>query len=206
MAEFGVFAPFSAWWWRSSEEPDLREPPGARGDQRLFVGLIEEMRSVELRDPPLEIRLHPDRHGSSYREYTAIFDEFTENNPTWQGRIEKTGRLDYRACGDAGGLYTAEVDGEFGGVIAALPGTLRGVAGWVVYEEILAAKFRGRGLGSHLQALFACELDIGSNKLLLGTIDEENIASIRTAARCGRRDIGGWVFVSGAEPSRRPPC
>jgi hypothetical protein len=33
------------------------------------------------------------------------------------------------------------------------------------------------------------------NAILFGTIDEANVASMRTATRCGRVDIAGWTFV-----------
>ncbi|MBA2662563.1 MAG: GNAT family N-acetyltransferase [Bradymonadaceae bacterium] len=193
--QFAVFSPGAVQWWCACAQEDLRTLPGATGDQRLLIGHIEEIRQSTPPPSPLALTLSPDPDASSYARYTELYDAFLAAHPTWRDRLEKSDLDDYLTCAQAGGLFTLEIDGHTAGIIAARPGTLRGLPGWEMVDEILDQSYRGQGLAAPMQHAFFQQLDTQTHPLVLGTIDDANTPSLRTALRVGRHDAGGWVFV-----------
>ncbi|MFO7634915.1 MAG: hypothetical protein R6W76_20380 [Caldilinea sp.] len=156
-AQFAQFRPTAVWWWCSADRPDLRTLPAATGDQRLVVGELAAISARPLPEPVMAVRLPPDsgsagstipmransdlatrlrliadEEGASYDRYCTIFAGFLEAYPQWRGRLELTARADYDECAREGGLFTVEIDGHFAGVMAAQPGEIRGIPGWVI--------------------------------------------------------------------------
>lgn len=82
------------------------------------------------------------------------------------------------------------------GLLAVEPSRVLGVCGWVITEEVVGRAYRGQGSASRAQrALAAWLCERGRDALILGTVDGANEASLRTAARAGRRCGGRWWFV-----------
>ncbi len=197
---FAPFAPGATWWWTAGDGEGARDVDGATPDQRLLLGAIRDLVRTPVDPTGAPFTLRRDPTGSSYDAYDRVFAAFMAAHPAWEGRLARTSRDDYRACAEAGGLFVAEVDGEVAGVFAARPGEVRGVPGWLVEEELLADRWRGRGLAPLLQRMALAHLDTATHPLVLGTIDAANQPSLRTARRVGRVDAGGWTFV--ADPRR----
>lgn len=61
-------------------------------------------------------------------------------------------------------------------------------------EEILRKRYRGQRLAPAVQRAFVERLDHVKRPIVFGTIKDKNFASLRTALRTGRVDVGGWVF------------
>jgi hypothetical protein len=201
--DFATFQPQAVQWWSASDRADLRALPGAVGDQRLVVGPIEAINRLPLAAPTATLRLLADPDGASYPAYAEMYARALAANPAWQGKLQQTTAEEYTACAHAGGLYVVEVDGDYAGVIAALPGVVRGIPGWVMMEEMLDARFRGRGLARSMQRLLLARLDTQRHGLVLGTINDANLPSLRTARGAGREEAGGWVFLPAGERATR---
>lgn len=194
--QFSLFNPRCIRWWSPADRFDLREIPGAIGDQRLIVGSIPDILATPMPATSLRsIRLEPESEEEGYDRYRDAFNEFLESNPAWKNRLPKTDRDDFRECENVGGLYRLLVGQEYAGMIAARPGQLMGIRGWEMMEELIVPPFRGSGLASTMQRLFIERLDTARASLVFGTIDDRNVASMKTALRVGRRDVGGWVFI-----------
>jgi hypothetical protein len=201
--EFSMFDVHLSWWWIPTGQscgPD-GDSVNAFVDQRLLLGPIDEVVGKPLVPSSLPVALRQDRDGNCYHAYERIYSDFMEKNPAWKGRLQRTSLDDYRECGRVGGLYVVERQGRIVGVLAARPGAIRGVPGWEVIEQILAEELRGQGLAPIVQRMFLERIDSNDRKLVLGTIDGANHASLRTALRVGRTDGGGWYFI---RDSRRP--
>ncbi len=98
-------------------------------------------------------------------------------------------------CAAEGTLFDIEVDGQWAGIMAASRDVDGPLAGHLILEEFLDAPFRGRGLAARAQRCLIDVLPEAPGGLLFGTIDGVNHASMRTALKTGRMDVGGWTFV-----------
>ncbi|MFZ1768797.1 MAG: hypothetical protein WAU00_06355 [Caldilinea sp.] len=201
--DFATFQPQAVQWWSAADRPDLRTLPGAVSDLRLVAGPIEAINRLPLAMPKETLRLIADADGASYPAYAELYARALAANPAWKGKLQRTTEEEYTACAHAGGLYVVEVDGDYAGVIAALPDVVRGIPGWVMMEEMLDTRFRGRGLARPMQRLLLARLDTQRHRLVLGTINDANLPSLRTARGAGREEVGGWVFLPAGEPALR---
>ena len=201
--EFAVFEPTCVQLWSPGRAGDLRqfEPSNTvTGDSRFVVGCLAEIDAIP--PPPGlpagagEVSLEVDPGLDCYEGYREIYDEFLADNPQWHSRLEIENRESLQECANCGGLYQGLINREFAGLIAARPGRYRGVPGWLIIDEVLAKPFRGRGFAPTMQRKFLDQLDSRECDLVMGTIDDNNHPSLRTAMRCGRVDAGGQVFVS----------
>ncbi len=141
-----------------------------------------------------------------YPAYAEAYEALWQSDPRWRGRLQRSELSDLAACTDAGGLGIARIDGggpgrvdgwaegREAGVVAALPGRIRGIPGWEMIEEILFPEFRGKGHARDMQRAFLGLLDRAALPWVIGTIDTDNLASQRTAQSVGRKDAGGWSF------------
>jgi L-amino acid N-acyltransferase YncA len=197
--EFSMFDPQVAWWWVPGE--CAVDEADAFRDQRLLLGSIEDLVAKPRVGASVPFTLTQDKTGASYDAYVQVFSDFVAKNPAWKGRLQQTALDDYRECADAGALYVVERERRVVGVLAARPGVIRGVPGWEVVEQILAEELRGQGLAPIIQRSFLEKLPASDRRLVIGTIDAANHASLRTALRVGRTDAGGWYFV---RDRRRP--
>lgn len=191
--EFAHFAPWYVAWW-SPEQHDLRGAPGAFNDKRWVVGNLEELRPTPTALPS-SFSLARDSSGSSYPAYSRIFEDSLQRNPEWREDTAKTEPSAYEDCARNGLVVELRTGTQTVGIVAARLGSLRGVVGWEMVEEILAYEFRGRSLAPPLQRQFLSALDGARAPLVWGTIAARNEPSLRTALRVGRKDVGGWVFI-----------
>jgi hypothetical protein len=192
--EFDLFKPESIRWW-SPEQRDLRTLPRARGDRRLVAGRIAEIADSPRSALPSGMSLEADSDLSCYDEYKQMFADFVDHNPNRQYRLSLEPIETLEQCARNGAMYCLWDGDSLAGVIAARPGTIRGIQAWEMVEEILATNYRGRGLAPIWQRHFLSRLDRSLAALIVGEIDDENISSMKTALRAGRRDVGGWVGI-----------
>ena len=193
--EFEVFEPKCVRLRSPQGASDFDLLPGVQADLRIYAGPLEELRARPLPNHFDRIRLVAQEPDEYYDEYCETYDEFARATPELNERVARESLASLRACHECGACFRVAVDGEAAGVIAARPEHTDGLEGWVVIEEILAAPFRGRGLGAALQRHLIEVLDDERFPLLTGTIDALNEPSMRTARRVGREDVGGWSFV-----------
>lgn len=202
MGEFAVFGPTCVQLWSAGKAADLAQLGHLHkviGDCRLVAGHLAEINALP---PPAgapdragEVSLEEDLGLDCYESYCEIFDEFFADHPQWIGRLQVESRDLLQECADRGGLRQVLINGEFAGLIASKPDRYRGVPGWLMIDEILSKPFRGHGYAPTMQRKFLGQLDSEVCDLVIGTIDDANHPSYRTAIRCGRVDAGGHYFV-----------
>ena len=98
-------------------------------------------------------------------------------------------------CERSKSLFEVLIEGESAGVIGGFADRSYGLKGYLVADEILDDEHRGRGFAPAMQRRFIDALRASEDDLVFGTIAVQNAASIRTALRVGRVDVGGWWFV-----------
>ena len=86
--------------------------------------------------------------------------------------------------------WEALVGGELAGAIALECRPFGGEPGFAIVEQELAPEFRGRRLGAVMQRHAIERLE--ADGICFGAIEPDNIASIKTARRIGRADVGGF--------------
>jgi hypothetical protein len=155
----------------------------------------------------LDLTVHAARHGEMARpdgrvtlgavtpdEAAALVAARYEALPAALRRdVEPATSEELRRWHAAGTLHGIEAAGERVGVIATEPGSVAWIEGDVVGEEVVAARFAGRGLAASAQAALAVARP--ADRLLLGTIAAGNGASRRTAERAGRPEVLRYVFL-----------
>ena len=180
-AAFADFAPTAARWFDAV-------PPG-RADQHLVAERLTALQAAPRPRHFGDLRLRP-ATAAVHARYAAMVARLS---PAQRALTAKETPQSLTTCAAAGALFTAEVDGLLAGLIAARPEPLLGLPAWVVVAEVLDAPFRGRGLGPAIQRHLVERLP--GDGWLWGTIAAGNAPSLRTAARVGRRVIGGWGFI-----------
>jgi GNAT superfamily N-acetyltransferase len=126
-------------------------------------------------------------------DYDALYRSLMREAPELRDEVQPSTAADLTDCLRAEQLWLAQQSGQWVGVVGARPEQDGPLWGWCVVEEILRSAVRGQGLGPVLQRHLIEQLP--AEGLLHGTIHPVNVASYRTALRCGRRDVGGWWFV-----------
>lgn len=67
--------------------------------------------------------------------------------------------------------------------------------GYIITEEILSKRFRGKGFAPALQRQLIEHLMYENDEMIFGNPNSRNLVSLRTASRVGRVDVGGVYFV-----------
>lgn len=141
------------------------------------------------------VRLEAPRSSSFYKRYLQAYRDVHADRPELEGLVDPEPLEDLERYIEEGFFYEAYVDGRWAGVICAEKSRLYGAHDFEVVEEILAARFRGRGLAPALQRRLIDALPADRNAILYGTIDAPNAPSLATARRVGRTDVMVSRFV-----------
>lgn len=192
--EYAVFKPKRLRFYQASHRPPL---PGD-GDKRLLAAPLRVM--LEQPSPKTLPRVHLKEAAglSFYPDYAAIYAQLHAEHPELIPVARVESEDDLRGYQEGGNLFEILVDSLWAGVCAVFHDTDSGVSGFCFGEIILAPAFRGQGLGSAVQRRLA-ELLLGRgaapDTYLFGQIGAVNLPARRTAARVGRLDLGGHVWV-----------
>lgn len=133
---------------------------------------------------------------SFYKDYCAIYQELAQMSPLFGPEavwFESVESLEGALL--EGSLFCVLVDGEWAGIFALRRGTERFLKGAYFVEEVLRAKFRGKGLAADIQRRVIQSMQFEKDDFVYGHIMQQNIPAVRTAKRVGRRPLGGMYFV-----------
>jgi hypothetical protein len=134
-----------------------------------------------------------DRYAAEYAAYLEAHPAATE----WT-HVEDTDAI--RECEAHGGLFALRRGVETLGVVALRRDATRWFEGWCVVDALLFAAHRGNALAVPMHRAAYRLLDRRPGDFVWGTIDPRNAASMATARRLGREDLGGdWWVMSGTE-------
>ncbi len=191
---YSVFAPRRI---RIFDSSGVLDHPGAAeftaGDLRYYAAPMHVLRLLPL--PPRfgEVALERLTDLDFYDTYAAMYEHLYAESPHLRV-VPVESRQTMTDYLNEGKLYGIVIGGRFAGVVGVLPQEERFLSGLLVVEEILDRPFRGRGFAVAIQRRLLEEMS-DSSGMLYGHISPINTASLRTASRVGRRDVGGMYFV-----------
>ncbi len=187
-AAFAPFRPRAMRAWRLGPAgPDFAAWPGANQDAAYWAGRASELRARPRPARFEDLAVVPVTDQACRPQLEAAYAAFHAACPALARDVTLEDAATLGRAQAAGLLLEARVGGEWAGVIAAAPESHLGLTGWLVVEEILAAPFRGRGLGPALQRHLLERLP--GDGVLFGTIHRDNAPSARTAAALGREVV-----------------
>ena len=141
------------------------------------------------------VELRPAADLDFYPRYQALYQQIYDERPHLRGEVRTESADGLARCLSQGLLFEVHVDGRWSGIFAAARSSITGVRGIYVIEVILAKEVRGHGLGVAVHKRFAeaCAQREPA-AIILGTIWNGNLPSLRTAERAGRVNVGAFYF------------
>jgi hypothetical protein len=170
------------------------EPRTLTGPDVLLDHTIHAARFREMSPPCSNVELAPfESVDEAVALVAAGYDAVSD--PHLRRDVRPAGVDDLSDLHRAGLLRAGRVDGAVVGVLAVSPGTVTWLEGDEIIEEVVAARFAGRGYAAAMQATWARSVARDRDRMLIGTIDYRNHASRKTAERAGRPCVLDAVFV-----------
>ncbi len=194
--EYGVFHPLRLRVYASSHQPPL---PGD-GDKRLIAAPLGVIAAHDVSPTVTDdaLSLRPASSLEFYKDYRGVYDRLHAEHPELIPVAHVENEDDMKGYLGAGNLYEIFVDGTWAGVCAVFEDARAGLHGFCFGEIVLDPAFRGKGRGSRVQQRLSEQLIArgeNENTLLFGTIGAVNHPARRAAARAGRLDLGGHVWL-----------
>ncbi len=191
---FAVFSPLWLRIWRGSRESlEPLDPFEVTGDLRTLTAPLSVLR--EQAKPSDRLRLEPATDLGFLPRYEALYEKLRDLRPELADEVQASSAQELWECMSQGLLFQAYDKDRWAGVVAARAGTGLAFRGHCVDEEVLVPELRGCGLGPVLQRGLIDRIKAPPESHLFGTIHPGNTASLATARRCGRIDIGGYFFI-----------
>jgi GNAT superfamily N-acetyltransferase len=195
--EFAVFKPLMVRFYQPAHLGFQFDLPGSSGDKRVLAApltlMLEQPKPAGLERVTLRRA-----HGLGfYERYAETYATIYKERPWLPHEAEPESLEDMREHLETGHVFEVLVDGQWAGITGAEHRSDEfGLQGFVVLEMLLAQFARGQGLGAAVQYRLAESLQVSSVPIdvLYGTIGN-NPPMLKTAARVGRVDIGGWIWV-----------
>ena len=175
-------------------ELDVDEVGGGYWERRLLAAPIATLQSLPKPDHYRRIMLVQAQDLGFYDGYRAAYEELLHESPGHAEYATAESAEDMQRYLDTGCVFEVYVDSEWAGIVGGFPEREQGLSGLTVAEMFLAGRYRGLGLGAAMQRRFLGELDSALG-LLWGAIDVRNVSALRTALRCGRVDVGGYLWL-----------
>jgi L-amino acid N-acyltransferase YncA len=196
--EFAVFKPLRVRFYQPAHLEYQIDVVGSSGDQRVLAAPLTTM----LAHPkPLgleRVRLRRTHDLEFYPRYAETYAAIYQECP-WLPVESNTHSLeDMQEYLEIAQVFEIFVDGQWAGITGGEPHSDEfALKGFVVIEMLLAKFARGQGLGAAVQYRLAEALKAFSapEDVLYGTIGSNNPPMLKTAARVGRVDLGGWIWV-----------
>jgi len=191
-AEWAAFAPLHL---RTLVPPGAALPADASVDMTVFAARRADMTRpdnrivlVPFEDVEQAIEMVATRYEALRRDAPALARNLSAARPDDLRRWHAEGALRAIAVGGDGGVQTV-------GLLAAAPGCVEWIEGDEILEEVVATPFSGQGIAAAAQAAWAARPDGDPARLLIGTINADNIASRKSARRAGRTAVLDYVFM-----------
>lgn len=159
-------------------------------DLHVVAGSLDELRQRPHPPGYEQLALRP--WAGSYPRYAAEYERFAAAHPRLAGEVSAHPVEVMNALARDGWLFDAYEIGSDSwlGTVGARAEPLFGAPAIAMYEELLVAGVRGRGLGPALQRHLIDRLP--DHNVLWGTIHGYNQPSLRTAIACGRTEVGHY--------------
>jgi len=194
--EYELFTPKRFRWFSSKEVVDLSGlGEGIEGDLGYYTGFLSDLKNAPKSENFEKIELVVSASLDWYERYENSYQEMYKTNPFFVEMASVESREALQDMMDKGLLFEVLVEGTWAGIIGVCEARRKYLAGYEVYEEYLLVEFRGKKLASAVQRHLIERLPSTANEMLYGTIHHQNIPSIKTAKRCGRKGVGVYIFA-----------
>ncbi len=140
--------------------------------------------------------LHPTKNLDHYPIYKSDFENIIKNNPDFAEMAQIETPEGFESMMKKELLFDIFIQNEWAGYIGVEPASESFLNGYEVYEEFLISKFRGQHFAPAAQRHLIEKLPDSNNAMLYGTIHYNNVPSIKTALKVGRKKIGQYIFVN----------
>lgn len=176
----------------------VRVLPGTlRGPNILLDNTIHAARYRDMPAPSraVELTRFADVE-EAFAMVAARYAVVATENPILRRNVGPATEGELAGLHERGLLRAARLDGTAVGLLGAAPGAITWLEGDEVIEEVVDARYAGRGLASAMQGEWARSVAVDPDRMLIGTIDRHNVASRRSAERAGRPTVLDGVFVA----------
>lgn len=179
--------------------PPATPLPDARRDLDLHAAPYGSMRG-SAPNSRRRVRLEPfDDISAAARLVRQRYEALSLAEPELGTHMAPADAEDLSRCAASGGLFAIRFedggDAPLAGVLATEPGEVAWLEGDVIVEEVVSAPFAGLGLAAEAQLALADLRADRPGRLLIGTIDDLNEPSRKTALRAGRPPLLRYAFL-----------
>ena len=180
-------------YWESKEVP-FSSIKSSIPDQHLISGYLKDLKSEQKKLDLKGLELIPLKEMRNFSTYSDSFKEFQESNQLLAKRVFPSSEEMLNLSAKNKTLFEINIEGSWAGILATISDREGPLKGQLIVEEYLDKKYRGKGFGKIAQSALIKRLPERSGPFLYGTIDAENMASVRTAYSNGRSKVGSWYF------------
>lgn len=134
-------------------------------------------------------------NNSYYEWYKKGYENFHAEIPSLSRKVTLNSMDTMSESLEQGLLYYVKYKGEIMGLIAAERSPFLGHLGLYFNEIFISKEYKGKGLAKAIQRKFVESFTTGE-EYIWGTIDLENIPSLKTALSNGRRPVRYECFIN----------
>jgi len=193
--KYEVFKPF-AYRILSVDEYNNKYPIlNFTKDLSYYVGLKGNILSLEKPIKYDMIELVRPKNLDFYSLYQGIVEFYIDENPGAEDYVFALSKKDIERLHREQTLFSVYIDEQWAGITAVERATKKYLEGYLIVEEILIKKFRGKNFGPAMQHKLIELMPGDEYTLIFGEIHENNIPSRKTAARNGRIRSGTHYFI-----------
>jgi len=165
-------------------------------DLSFYVGLKGNILSIQKPIKYDEVTLVRPENLDFYSLYQGTVEFYIDENPGSEQYVFAQSRKDIERLYESQTLFCPYIDEQWAGVIAVDRSTEKYLEGYLIVEEVIIKKFRGRNFAPAIQHKLIEIMPGDDFTLIYGEIHENNIPSRKTAARNGRIRSGTYYFIN----------
>lgn len=165
-------------------------------DLSFYVGLKGNILSIEKPIKYPEVTLERPENLDFFSLYEGTVEFYIDENPGSENYVFSLGKKEIERLHENQTLFCAYIDEQWAGVIAVDRTIDKYLEGYLIVEEVIIKKFRGRNFAAAIQNKLIEIMPGDDFTLIYGEIHENNIPSRKTAARNGRIRSGTYYFIN----------
>ncbi len=194
--EYALFAPKRFRWFSTKDKSDLiTNHEGIEGDLGYYTHFLSDLKKAPKPANFEKVQLQVASSLDWYDLYFNSYQEMYQANPFFEEMASVESKESLQNMIDNESLFEVFIEGKWAGIIGVCKAKALFLEGYEVYEEYLLPEFRGKHLAPAVQRHLIEKLSIVGDEMLYGTIHYQNQASIKTAKRVGRKQVGLYVFA-----------